>query len=677
MDRQRRNPDSLLGRTQLPPALELLGRPEAAGRLTSDEQRFIEASTTAQMRSERRRSRVVRSFGALAIAFGCAALVAGFFALRSERATGRAEASEAEALSRQIALQATVLRASDTSLSSQLALIAYRASPTSEALAAVLDADALPASPRLLGSPGSTAVATTSDGRYIAYSDSVEAKIRVVDLAGGLDDDHRVLALGDPDQTVYAMGFSPASGHLASAGDDARVTLWNLETGRPTYVADHPDAGLDGRIEALAFTDDGSRLYAGANGRGIAVWRADGAGQLVPDGYLPAEGQVMSLTLERSGRFLAAAMRNGDVVLWDTSKPEVPLWTAQPLDDTIASTVALSPDGDWLVAGYRNSTLRLWSIDQGGQGFETTDAFDRFASWVTWVQFSPDGKTLAGASSDGTARLWEVGSWARKGPEMRHPTVATALRFLGNDEIAVAVADGSVRRWSLRHPSFDMLAASVWSTTFDRTGRLLLAASGLDAAVWDYDGVAPKARRPVAVDPDSSGLTGASALSPDGRDAALGTRSGPVYVVPIDDSESGSAQLLPGLTNLVESVAYSSSGGLIVGGDDDGRLQLWSRTGEGIWSARGQIELPGLVMNVAFGHQDKWVLAASDEGAAYVIDIADLDDPRVASMVPTGESITFGLGQHPGSLMMATGNADGTVRLWTTNSRTRPCNLLS
>ena len=68
------------------------------------------------------------------------------------------------------------------------------------------------------------------------------------------------------------------------------------------------------------------------------------------------------------------------------------------------TTICFSPDGQTVVSGSLDKTIRLWD-PKTGEHLKTlighTDA-------VNSVAFSPDGKTLASGSSDGTILLWEV-----------------------------------------------------------------------------------------------------------------------------------------------------------------------------------------------------------------------------------------------------------------------------
>jgi len=69
-------------------------------------------------------------------------------------------------------------------------------------------------------------------------------------------------------------------------------------------------------------------------------------------------------------------------------------------------SVAFSPDGQTIVSGSDDNTIRLWSRD----GTPIGQPFQGHQSYVRSVAFSPDGQTIVSGSADNTIRLWR-GNW--------------------------------------------------------------------------------------------------------------------------------------------------------------------------------------------------------------------------------------------------------------------------
>jgi transcription initiation factor TFIID subunit 5 len=72
--------------------------------------------------------------------------------------------------------------------------------------------------------------------------------------------------------TIYALAFHPEGRILASAGDDAKIILWDLGSGRKIKT-------LTGHIKpiwSLDFSQDGSVLASGSADNTVRIWNTAG-----------------------------------------------------------------------------------------------------------------------------------------------------------------------------------------------------------------------------------------------------------------------------------------------------------------------------------------------------------------------------------------------------------------
>jgi WD40 repeat protein len=67
-------------------------------------------------------------------------------------------------------------------------------------------------------------------------------------------------------------------------------------------------------------------------------------------------------------------------------------------------TLAIAPDGAWLACGLLDGSVQLRALP-GGELLQTLDAG---SDAISSLEFSADGQTLLSGSRDGTLRFWSI-----------------------------------------------------------------------------------------------------------------------------------------------------------------------------------------------------------------------------------------------------------------------------
>jgi WD40 repeat protein len=244
-----------------------------------------------------------------------------------------------------------------------------------------------------------------------------------------------------------------------------------------------------------------------------------------------------------------------DILLWDIRKFKLLL--TLPGRNNQVESITFAPDGKTLVAVYQfpSRTVRLWDAVTGELRQELVEPKigDEPGHWFRAAAFSPDGKKLAVSTSPvieelppGAPQLHEVRIW--------EPTGEGGAPW---------------KRQVMKAP----LTSEIWvnAVSFSPDGSTL-AAGQVDGSVklWNAETGTLKA---TLNPPQHLSLT-EIAFSPDGKLLAVASHDNKAMIW--DVAKGTLKYALSGTNDQIVTVAFSSDGKYLLGGDSNGAISRWS-----------------------------------------------------------------------------------------------------
>ncbi len=276
-------------------------------------------------------------------------------------------------------------------------------------------------------------IAISPDGKTIASSGD-DRKIKLWNLATG----KLISSLNAYSKQVNAVVISPDGKTLVSGSDDNTIKIWNLATGKQIRtLTGHSDS-----VHTLAISLDSQTLVSGSDDNTIKIWdlaTGEEIRTLVGHTFW-----VRSVAISPDAVILASGSFDKTIKIWNLTKG-YSIRTLEGNSQTV-TTVAISPDGKILASASRDRTIKLWNLATGKE----IRTLQGHTNTVTTVAFSADGKILASGSRDRTIKLWNPATGEEILTLAGHNNTVTSVAFSPDDKTLVSSSeDNTIKIWQL------------------------------------------------------------------------------------------------------------------------------------------------------------------------------------------------------------------------------------
>ena len=255
----------------------------------------------------------------------------------------------------------------------------------------------------------------------------------------------------------------------------------------------------------------------------------------------------------------------------------------------MCSSVAYSPDGQHIISGSADNSIKIWDAATGNCLQTLTGhtrylqnpmqksvyaKYNKYICWVWSVAYSPDGQHIISGSGDKSVKIWDAATGNCLQTLTGHTSHVFSVAYSPDGQHIVSGSfDKSVKIWDAATGNcLQTLTGHTWivsSVAYSPDGQHIISGS-FDNSIKIWDAATGNCLQTLT---GHTSFVYSVAYSPDGQHILSGSLD---KSVKIWDAATGNClQTLTGHTASVQSVAYSPDGQHILSGSDDRSIRVW------------------------------------------------------------------------------------------------------
>jgi WD40 repeat protein len=349
---------------------------------------------------------------------------------------------------------------------------------------------------------------------------------------------------------INALELNDAGDLFVTAGADGTTCAWQTATGEQVYCVDS-----NGSVNDVAFIPKKNIVIAGDEAGLVQFINLDTKSVDLSFSFSSA---IEDVNVSKDGKFAAVTNDSGKIDIIDLTKRQK---AGTELDGRNTKVAVFSPNEFKLASGSSDGVISIWDLTTNNEPLKTR----KHNGDILALAFSPDGKTLVTGGADGAAVATEV----KTGKELfrcLNSGQVNDIAFAPNGSWFVTVSnDRSIRVWD--STTGDQIMA-VSQNNIVRTVKV--SANGQ----W------------IATTGDDKTVRVWSALT--------GTE---LYEIPLKGR---------GL-----ALGFSKDGKYLVGGDQNGYVNIWDISG--IFAPINSIQFRGNTTSALFSPSGAWAAITEDK----------------------------------------------------------------
>lgn len=290
------------------------------------------------------------------------------------------------------------------------------------------------------------------------------------------------------------MSVSPDGSKIATATQDGKVRLWDLQGNKLTEFQAYQSAseGIPA-IENIKFSPDGNTIVTAGTiseeEQAVRLW--DLQGNKIKGRKFPTGTSIIGLGFKPSGELLVAILGEDLIKVLDLSgENSQEIARFKNTYGTSVIEVSFSPDGKKAVIYYgeESENASLWNFSESSEpekisniisGKDSSNQDGNLYRISRGGSFSPDGNQIAATGVDGTVNLLDVNGMVQSKFKLPQGRVKESTFSPDGKQITTLGDDGNIRLWDLEQQPLSkspLAQSGVKSISFSPDGRTIATA---------------------------------------------------------------------------------------------------------------------------------------------------------------------------------------------------------
>jgi len=441
--------------------------------------------------------------------------------------------------------------------------------------------------------------------------------------------------------------------HVFTGGDNQTIQMWDyaVKDKKVTNLTkSYLFQGHSKKILSLALSKEA--LLSGDSSGEIFLWNLEDKSS---QRFFYAENcGVNALLFSPDCQKIFAAGDEFTIKVWNFNDLKL-IRSLEGHEETVKA-LAVSANGELLVSGGGDKSLRLWDLKKYEKVFANEDCHE---DDINCLAFLPNGKAVVSGSDDFQIKVWSTNKGTLKSTISGHTGSINCFAINTKSSLLISGSeDRTIRGWNLTQFKNYQLNGSTAPVlalaSIPKTPYVISAGKEKTIRIWSID----KARMEEALDSKTSGVL-SLAVNAEGSKFASGGLDGSVtlWEIDIDKFTFTKVATCKKHGEQVSALKFTKNGSNIVSGSADQTIKVWDLS---LKKELREKKHPGIISSLDISPDDLTIITGTKFSGLYAWEFSTLKELKSFQ----GHEGEVTVVRITTSNKVVSGCQDGTIKIW-------------